>query len=76
MTPAATIAVCAACALIGIPLGRWKGRRLAGVLAGLLLGPLGLLALLALPATAEARIRREQRRIRDRREAERREAAR
>lgn len=69
MTPVVVLPALAVCALIGIPLGRWKGHPWNGFFAGLLLGPLGLLIMAAVPASQETRIRREQRRLQVQREA-------
>lgn len=73
VTPAAVFSIAIICALIGIPIGRWKNAWWRGFLAGLILGPLGLIIMLIIPASEETRIRREQQRIRARREAARRE---
>ena len=76
MSPAFIIAAAVACALIGIPLGIWKDRWWFGLLAGLFLGPFGLLVMLVIPVSRSARIRREQARISIRREAAERAAGR
>ena len=72
MTPGAVFTIAIICALIGIPLGCWKNHWWGGLLVGLLLGPLGLLILLVIPPTPEARVRREQARLRAQEEARRR----
>lgn len=69
MSPGAVIAIAVVCALIGIPIGRWKNAWWRGFLAGLLLGPIGLAIMLLIPASEETRIRREQQRIRIQQEA-------
>lgn len=61
-----------ACGIIGIWLGIWKSQWWRGMLAGLLLGPLGLLIMLLIPVSRETRIEREQKRLEIQAEAARR----
>lgn len=72
MTPRTVITIAIICAIIGIPLGRWKNQWWRGMLAGLILGPLGLLIMLVIPVSEETRIRREQEKLRVQAEATRR----
>jgi hypothetical protein len=58
VTPAATLAILVACAAIGIPIGVWKNSWWRGLLFGLILGPLGLIILLIVPASEETRTKR------------------
>jgi hypothetical protein len=75
MTPAqALVALISALvfALIGYRLGVWKGRPSLGGLLGMFLGLIGVVIILCVPKTHEARIKKETRRLAAEQEARRR----
>lgn len=69
MNPPQVFTILVICALIGVPLGRWKNAWWRGFLAGLLLGPLGLLIMLLIPVSEETQVQREQQRMKIQQEA-------
>jgi hypothetical protein len=72
MTPGDLLAVAVACSLIGAGLGSWKNQWWRGAIAGFILGPLGLLIMLVIPVSDNARARRAEARLRAEAEARRR----
>ena len=66
------IADAVVCGLIGIGLGYRKNQWWRGMLAGLILGPVGLLFMLAIPLSGRGMVRRAERRMQIQDEAARR----